>query len=154
MQAGGIQAASFFSFSSLAYIAERWSQVCGEGAGLWSMPSGSWSWLSDYLLFPGGASGKECTWQCIRHKRCGSVPRLGRSPGEGNGNPLQYSCLENPMDRGTWLATVHRVAKSHTCLKWLNIHTEKLRTHWDWQLHLKFHILKRNLRLEGTFFPP
>ena len=37
----------------------------------------------------------------------GSIPGLGRSPGEGNGNPLQYSCLENPMDRGAWLATVH-----------------------------------------------
>ena len=42
----------------------------------------------------------------------GSNPGLGRSPGEGNGNPLQYSCLENPMDRGAWCATVHRVAKS------------------------------------------
>ena len=41
----------------------------------------------------------------------GSVPELGRSPGEGNGNPLQYSCLENPMDRGAWQATVHRVTK-------------------------------------------
>jgi len=39
-------------------------------------------------------------------------PGLGRSPGEGNGNPLQYSCLENPMGRGIWWATVHRVAKS------------------------------------------
>ena len=47
----------------------------------------------------------------------GSVPRLGRSPGERNGNPLQYSCLENPMDRGAWQATVHRVAKSQTQLK-------------------------------------
>ena len=37
----------------------------------------------------------------------GSIPGLGRSPGEGNGNPLQYSCLENPMNRGVWLATVH-----------------------------------------------
>ena len=37
----------------------------------------------------------------------GSIPGLGRSPGEGNGNPLQYSCLENPMDRGAWQATVH-----------------------------------------------
>ena len=44
----------------------------------------------------------------------GSIPGLGRSPGEGNGNPLQYSCLENPMDRGAWQATVHRVAKSWT----------------------------------------
>ena len=44
----------------------------------------------------------------------GSVPRSGRSPGEGNGTPLQYSCLENPTDRGAWWATVHRVAKSQT----------------------------------------
>ena len=44
----------------------------------------------------------------------GSAPELGRSPGEGNGNPLQYSCLENPTDGGTWQATVHGVAKSQT----------------------------------------
>ena len=42
------------------------------------------------------------------------IPGLGRSPGEGNGNPLQYSCLENPMDRGAWQATVHGVTKSQT----------------------------------------
>ena len=41
-----------------------------------------------------------------------SIPGSGRSPGEGNGNPLQYSCLENPMDRGAWWATAHGVAKS------------------------------------------
>ena len=46
----------------------------------------------------------------------GSIPRSGRSPGEGNGNPLQYSCLENPMDRGGWRATVHGVTKSRTGL--------------------------------------
>ena len=44
----------------------------------------------------------------------GSTPGLGRSPGEGNGTPLQYSCLENPMDGGAWWATVHGVAKSQT----------------------------------------
>ena len=44
----------------------------------------------------------------------GSIPGLGRSPGEGNGNLLMYSCLENPMDRGTWRATVHGVANSQT----------------------------------------
>ena len=44
----------------------------------------------------------------------GSIPGSGRSPGEGNGNPLQYSCLENPMDGGAWWATVHGVAKSWT----------------------------------------
>ena len=46
----------------------------------------------------------------------GSIPGLGRFPEEGNGNPLQYSCLENSMDRGSWLATVHGVAKSQTWL--------------------------------------
>ena len=44
----------------------------------------------------------------------GLIPRLGRYPGGGHGNPLQYSCLENPMDRGDWWATVHGVAKSWT----------------------------------------
>ena len=46
----------------------------------------------------------------------GSIPRLGRSPGDGNGNPLQYSWLENPMDRGAWQTTEHEVAKSGTRL--------------------------------------
>ena len=46
----------------------------------------------------------------------GSIPGSGRSPGEGDGYPLQYSCLENPMDRGAWWATVHEVAKSQTGL--------------------------------------
>ena len=44
----------------------------------------------------------------------GSIPGLERSPGEGNGSPLQYSCLENPMDRGAWRATVHGVIKNRT----------------------------------------
>ena len=47
----------------------------------------------------------------------GSIPGLGRLPGEGHGNPLQYSCLENPMDRGAWQATVHGVPQGQTCLK-------------------------------------
>ena len=46
----------------------------------------------------------------------GSIPGSGRSPGDGNGNPLQYSCLENPVDEGAWWATVHGVAKSRTRL--------------------------------------
>ena len=46
----------------------------------------------------------------------GSIPGLGRSPGEGNGNPLQYSCVENPMNGGAWWATVHGIAKSWTWL--------------------------------------
>ena len=47
----------------------------------------------------------------------GSIPLLGRSPGEGHGHPLQYTCLENPMGSGAWQTTVHRVAKSQTRLK-------------------------------------
>ena len=50
----------------------------------------------------------------------GWIPESGRSPGGGHGNPHQYSCLENPTDRGAWWAKVHRVAKSQTQLKWLS----------------------------------
>ena len=53
----------------------------------------------------------------------GSIPGSGRSPGRGHGNPLQYCCLENPMDRGAWQATVHRVAKSQARLKQLSTNT-------------------------------
>ena len=53
-----------------------------------------------------------------------SIPGSGRYPGEENGNPLQYSCLENPMDRGAWQIMVHRVAKSQTLLKRLSTHTD------------------------------
>ena len=68
----------------------------------------------------------------------GLSPGSGRFPGGGHGNPLQYSCLENPIDRGAWQATVHRVAKSQTGLKQLSIRvTNTLRsiTHVDeWSL--------------------
>ena len=50
-------------------------------------------------------------------RNVGSIPRLGRSPGEGNGNPLQYSCLENSMVRGVWWAAVHGITKSQARLK-------------------------------------
>ena len=51
-----------------------------------------------------------------------SIPEPGRSPGGGHGNPLQYSCLENPMDRGAWWATVHWVGESQIQLKQLSTH--------------------------------
>ena len=54
-----------------------------------------------------------------------SILGSGRSPGGGHGNPLPYSCLENPMDRGAWLATVHGIAESRTRLKWLSTHAFK-----------------------------
>ena len=57
----------------------------------------------------------------------GSILGPGRSPGEGHGNSLQYSCLENPMDRGTWWATVCRVAKNQTGLMWLSSHAQIFR---------------------------
>ena len=58
--------------------------------------------------FPGGASGKKNSSANAEDIRdTGSIPGLGRSPGGGHGNPLQYSSLENPMDRGAWRATVH-----------------------------------------------
>ena len=59
--------------------------------------------------FPGGSEGKE---SACNAGDPGSIPGSGRSPGEGNGSPLQYSCLENPMDRGAWGATVLAVAES------------------------------------------
>ena len=61
-----------------------------------------------------GLSGKESACNAGDTGDVGSIPGLGRSLGRGNDNPLQYSCLENPMDRGAWQATVHRVAKSRT----------------------------------------
>ena len=61
--------------------------------------------------FPSGSDGKASAYNA---EDPGSIPGLGISPGEGNSNPLQYSCLENPMDRGAWWATVHGVAKSRT----------------------------------------
>ena len=59
----------------------------------------------------------------VQVRRASSIPGLGRCPGGGHGNPLQYSCLENPMDREAWLATVQKVSKSWTRLKQLSKHT-------------------------------
>ena len=66
-----------------------------------------------FVCFPGGSDGKESAYIA---GDLGSIPGLGRSPGEGNANPLQYSCLENPMDRGAWQATVLGIVKSWTQL--------------------------------------
>ena len=61
--------------------------------------------------FPGGSEAKESACNAGDE---GSIPESERSPGEGNGNPLQYSCLENPMDRGAWQARAHGVTESDT----------------------------------------
>ena len=65
------------------------------------------------FFFPGGSGGKE---SACNVGDLGLIPGSGRSPGDGNGYALQYSCVENPMDRGAWQATVHGVAKSWTGL--------------------------------------
>ena len=77
-----------------------------------------------YKGLPGGSDGKESV--CNVEDR-GSIPGLGRSPGEGNGNPPQYSCLKNPMDRGAWRAIAHRITKSWTQLRDYTFQTYKLR---------------------------
>ena len=71
--------------------------------------------------FPDGTSGKEPACQRRRPEMWVWSLGSGRSSGEGNGNPLQYSCLGNSTDRGAWQATVYRVAKSWTQLKWLSM---------------------------------
>ena len=106
---------------------------------------------SSILGLPGGSDGKESA--CIAGD-LGSIPGLGRSPGEGNGKPLQYSCLENPMDGGAWWATVHGVAKIRTRLSdftlgpyyffpWRNVLTLSL--------HINLRILSPNLKSPVTF---
>ena len=104
---------------------------------------GDWSWLifvfsnpnlslgTLILSFKGGSEVKASA--CNAGDR-GSIPGLGRSPGEGKGKPLQCSCLENPMDGGAWWATVHRVAKSRTRL---SDFTSLRFIHW-WLPHLHF----------------
>ena len=85
-----------------------WSEECGR---LHPWGTRGQTWLNEG--FPHGSDGKEST---CNEGDLGSVPELGRSPGEGNGYPLQCSFLENSMDRGAWGAVVHGVTKSWTRL--------------------------------------
>ena len=82
-------------------------------------------WHREAAHMPGGTvrhglphwfSGKESTHSTRAAEDTGSIPGLGKSHGGGHGNPLQCSCLEDPMDRGAWWATVHRVVWSWTCV--------------------------------------
>ena len=84
--------------------------------------------------FPGGLDGKASV--CNAGDQ-GLIPVLGRSPGEGNGNPLQYSCLESPMDRGAWWAAVHGVAKSRTRLS-------------DFTFTLPFHAMEKEMATHSS----
>ena len=89
-------------FSQQAYFFEN------EHNTLFSV---QWAFFKGFINFPGDSDGKE---SACNAGDLGSIPRLGRSTGEGNGNPLQFSCLENPMDRGAWQVTVHGVAELDT----------------------------------------
>ena len=79
----------------------------------WQRDGETMETVTDFIWggFPGGSEVKAFVYNA---GDLGLIPGSGRSPGEGNGNPLQCSCLENPMDRGAWWATVHGVAKSRT----------------------------------------
>ena len=92
--------------AALFNISSSW--VPGVKPGHKLRPWGLLAWT-----LPGGSDGKE---SACNIRGSGLIPGSGRSPGEGNGNPLQYSCLENSMDRGAWWATVHRVTKCQTGL--------------------------------------
>ena len=72
-----------------------------------------WQPTPVFLAFPSGSDGKENACNAGDLRDTGLIPGSGRSSGKGHGNLLQYSCLENSMDRRTWHATVHGVAESH-----------------------------------------
>ena len=86
------------------------------------------------LDFPGGWDSKE---SACNVGDLSSIPWLGRSPGGGNGTPLQFSCLENPMDRGAWWASVHGVAKSRTRLN-------------DFTFTFHFHALEKEMATHSS----
>ena len=94
---------------------------------------------------PGGSVGKE---SACRAGDLGSITGSGRSPGEGNSNPLQYSCLENPMGWGAWQATVHGVTKSQTWLSnftqfiWATAHSSETTKHIQRHLYACFAVIK------------
>ena len=112
-----------------------------EAGGLQSMGSQDQTWLSDQTT---------TTWeiQCffsgsVVKKDVSFIPGSGRSPGGRHGNPLQYSCLENPMDRRAWQTTVHMVAKSWTSLKWLN---QDISSDASWEICIQ--VRKQQLELD------
>ena len=91
---------------------------------LWDIGRDIWVWSTSGRGLPSCSVVKNLPAKTRDAGDLGSTPGSGRSPGEGNGSPLQYSCLENPVNRGAWWATVHRISKSwtrlnnsaHTCM--------------------------------------
>ena len=85
------------------------------------------------MAFPGGSDGKE---SASNGGNLSLISALGRSPGGRHGNPLQYSCLENPMDREAQWPTVHRIAQTRTRLKRLGTHGAHSAFNQAWKIHL------------------
>ena len=94
---------------------ELWNVTCGEGHMIW-VTTGTRKMKDTWNRFDlsSQAHGSVVKNPPANAGDVGLIPGLGRSPGEGNGNPLQYSCLKNPMDRGAWWPTVHGVTKRQT----------------------------------------
>ena len=98
------------------------------------------TWPGRYLGFPRGSEVKASARNV---GDLGSIPGSGRSPGEENGNPFQYSCLENPMDGGAWWATVHGVTKSQTRLSNLTITLEETEMQEIYYLGFRDHAMSK-----------
>ena len=123
---------SFFITPEVAHEAESFdmgisyhTKLCTEFFIFWTADV---AFYRQTMGFPGGSDSKESA--CNAGDRV-SIPGSGRSPGEGNGNLLQYSCLGNPMNRGASRATVHGVAKSRAWLSDWHTHT----CHWSTKIH-------------------
>ena len=106
-------------------------------------------WWSENICFPGSSDSKE---SACNEGDLGPIPGLGRSPGEGNGNLLQHSCLENSVDRRAWLATVHGVTKSWTQLSDWAI-WQRLQTNQDLTGSLTRFSVRSHMSVSCTFFP-
>ena len=101
------------------------------------------------LGFPDGSAGKGTTCNAGDTGDVGLIPGLKRSSGEGNGNPLQYSCQKNPMDRGAWWAIVHGVTKESDTTSWLNNSH-----HLETGLYLICFVLREPMLASSNFFFP
>ena len=112
---GFYQNPQLFLMFSLIWYFTHWPTYSTSWLKLPTCPvcNQSWSWSLSPL---GNSHCSGPSFYVCNAGNQGSIPSSGRSPGEGNGNPLQYSCLENPMDRGTWKSTVHSVTKNQTQL--------------------------------------
>ena len=110
----------FYSTSQAALLAQLVKEIHLQCRRPWfNLCVGKMSWRRDRLhapVFMGFPGDSDCKESASNAGALYSIPGLGRSPGGGHSNPLQYSSVENPMDRGAWWATIHGVAKSQTWL--------------------------------------